>query len=53
LIHDQDSDVDKKKGRSEERPFFVWMALLDLRDVLGGGAFRTLHDVELNPVAFG
>src|SRR5215212_396212 len=28
-------------------------ALLDLGDVLGGGAFRTLHDVELNPVAFG
>src|SRR5919112_4124285 len=27
--------------------------LLDLGDVLGGGAFRTLHDVELNPVAFG
>ena len=25
----------------------------DLRDVLGGGALRTLHDFELNPLALG
>src|SRR3954470_14351833 len=28
-------------------------ALLNLGDVLGGGALRTLHDVELYPVTLG